>query len=47
MWNLNMQQISECNKEEAGLTLNSQIKIMASDPITSWKIDGKTIETVT
>ena len=47
MWNLNMQQISECNKEEAGLKLNSQINIMASDPIISWQIDGETMETVT
>ena len=42
-----MQQTSECNKEEAGLKLNSQINIMASDPITSWQIDGETMETVT
>ena len=28
--------------EEAGLKLNTQkVKIMASGPITSWKIDGK------
>ena len=47
MWNLNIQQTSECNKEEAGLKLNSQINIMASDPITSWQIDGETMETVT
>ena len=34
--------------EKAGLKLNIQkIKIMASSPITSWQIDGKTIETVT
>ena len=34
--------------EKAGLKLNIQkIKIMASDPITSWKIGGETIETVT
>ena len=34
--------------EKAGLKLNIQkTKIMASDPITSWKIDGETIETVT
>ena len=33
--------------EKVGLKLNIQkIKIMASDPITSWKIDGKTVETV-
>ena len=34
--------------EEAGLKLNIQeIKIMASSPITSWQIDGETMETVT
>ena len=34
--------------EKAGLKLNIQkIKIMASGPITSWKIDGETMETVT
>ena len=33
--------------EKAGLKLNIQkTKIMASDPITSWKIDGETVETV-
>ena len=33
--------------EKAGLKLNIQItKIMASGPITSWQIDGKTVETV-
>ena len=43
-----MQQTSECNKEEAGLKLNSQkMKIMASGPITSWQIDGETMDTVT
>ena len=47
MWNLKMQQTSECYKEEAGLKLNSQINIMASDPVTSWQIDGETMETVT
>ena len=48
MWNLKMQQTSECYKEEAGLNLNSQnMKIMASGPITSWQIDGETMETVT
>ena len=38
-------------KEESGkvgLKLNIQkTKIMASDPITSWQIDGETMETVT
>ena len=33
--------------EKVGLKLNIQkIKIMASGPITSWKIDGATVETV-
>ena len=35
-------------REEAGLKLNIQkTKIMASGPITSWQIDGETVETVT
>ena len=34
--------------EKAGLKLNTQkTKIMASGPITSWQIDGETMETVT
>ena len=34
--------------EKAGLKLNMQkTKIMASSPITSWQIDGETMETVT
>ena len=34
--------------EKAGLKLSIQkTKIMASDPITSWQIDGETMETVT
>ena len=34
--------------EKAGLMLNIQkTKIMASSPITSWQIDGETMETVT
>ena len=33
--------------EKVGLKLNIQeTKIMASSPITSWKIDGETMETV-
>ena len=33
--------------EKAGLKLNIQkSKIMASGPITSWQIDGETVETV-
>ena len=34
--------------KKAGLNLNIQkMKIMASGPITSWEIDGETMETVT
>ena len=34
--------------EKVGLKLNIQkTKIMASGPITTWQIDGKTVETVT
>ena len=34
--------------EKAGLNLNiHETKIMASGPITSWQIDGETMETVT
>ena len=34
--------------EKAGLTLNIlKTKIMTSSPITSWQIEGKTVETVT
>ena len=34
--------------EKVSLKLNSQkTKIMASSPITSWQIDGETVETVT
>ena len=34
--------------EKAGLKLNiEKTKIMASSPITSWQIDGETMETVT
>ena len=33
--------------EKVGLKLNIQkMKIMASSPITSWEIDGETVETV-
>ena len=36
------------DSEKAGLKLNIQkTKIMASSPITSWQIDGATMETVT
>ena len=34
--------------EKVGLKLNiEKTKIMASNPITSWQIDGETVETVT
>ena len=37
----------EEESEKVGLKLNIQkIKIMASGPITSWQIDGETVETV-
>ena len=32
--------------EKVGLKLNQKMKIMASSPITSWEIDGETVETV-
>ena len=39
---------SEEVSEKVGLKLNiHKIKIMASGPITSWKIDGETMETMT
>ena len=42
-----LMKVREENKE-AGLKLNIQkTKIMASNPIISWQIDGKTVETVT
>ena len=39
--------LDESESEKAGLKLNIQkTKIMASGPITSWEIDGETVETV-
>ena len=36
------------NSEKAGLKLNIQkTKMMASGPVTSWQIDGETMETAT
>ena len=32
--------------EKAGLKLNIKMKITASGPITSWQVDGETMETV-
>ena len=38
----------EEESEKAGLKLNIQkMKIIVSGPITSWQIDGETVETVT
>ena len=38
----------QVESEKVGLKLNIQkTKIMASGPITSWQIDGETVETVT
>ena len=38
----------KAESEKAGLKLSIQkAKIMASGPITSWQIDGETMETVT
>ena len=42
-----LMQVKE-DSEKVGLKLNIQkTKIMASGPITSWKIDGETVEIVT
>ena len=41
-------QIKEGKSEQTGLKLNIQkTNIMTSGPITSWQIDGETMETVT
>ena len=38
----------EKESEKVGLKLNIQkTKFMASDPITSWHVEGETMETVT
>ena len=38
---------TKVDSEKVGLKLNIQkMKIMASSPITSWQIDGETVETV-
>ena len=45
-WAIPNPQVKE-ESEKAGLKLNIQkTKIMASGPITSWEIDGETVETV-
>ena len=46
-WKSLLMKVKE-ESEKAGLKLNIQkTKIMASSPITSWQIDGETVETVT
>ena len=40
-----MRKVKE-ESEQVGLKLNKKIKIMASGPITSWEIDGETVETL-
>ena len=43
----NLMQV-KAKSEKVGLKLNIQkMKIMASGPITSWEIDGETVERVT
>ena len=38
---------AKVESEKVGLKLNIQkMKIMASSPVTSWEIDGETVETV-
>ena len=44
-WRVSWWKVKE--SEKVGLKLNSQkTKIMASGPITSWQLDGETMETV-
>ena len=41
------EEVEEEESEKVGLKLNIQkTRIMASSPITSWEIDGETVETV-
>ena len=43
-----LMKVKERGKWKAGLKLNIQkTKIMTSSPITSWQIDGETVETMT
>ena len=45
-WKRRVMTVKE-ESEKAGLILNIQkTKVMASGPITSWQIDGETVETV-
>ena len=47
LWQKVLMKVKE-ESEKVGLKLNIQkTKIMASCPITSWQIDGETVETVT
>ena len=47
LWQSLLMKVKE-ESEKAGLNLNIQkTKIMASSPITSWQIDGETMEIVT
>ena len=42
-----VQELDVSKSEKVGLNLNTQkTKIMASGPITSWQIDGETVQTV-
>ena len=46
-WRRTEEPLDESESEKVGLKLNIQkTKIMASSPITSWQIDGETMETV-
>ena len=43
-----LKSLLKVESEKVGLKLNIQkTKIMASGPITSWQVDGETMETVT
>ena len=47
-WDQTMVDLMKEESEKVGLKLNIQkTKIMASSSITSWQIDGETVETVT
>ena len=47
-WRGTEEPLDESESGNVGLKLNIQkTKIMASGPITSWEIDGETVETVT
>ena len=46
-WRRTKEPLDESESEKVALKLNIQkTKIMASGPITSWQLDGKTVETV-